>query len=198
MNLMIVLILALGAEVVPENSTSIVLSGEISPKKEETLPLGPYLLPFAEAFVAQGSYSGIWVKFYDRCEDAEYDQMSLFIPSHGEFSVGYDSSKGAYHSRIPELPFRFQTEQSADIYDRRGRPRPLKVELSHWRRRAKDQLSRTSIEFTDCEIVIQEMAIRDNTLSFSGSFECSSEDPERSVSGQFSVNEAPLGVSKVD
>ena len=193
----IALLLALGAGAMSEDSARITLTGDLSPGEELKFAPGSFNLPLEEAYLAQGSFSGIWVKFSDQHDDADYHQLSLFIPSHGEFAVGYDSSKGEFCSSIPEVPFSFRAEES-EVHDRRGRPRPLNIELAHWHRRAKDHLSKASIEFTDCEIVVQEMAIRDNTLSFSGTFECCSQESEHRASGSFSVHEAELSLSKVD
>ncbi len=195
---MITLLLGLGADAVAGGTAHLVLSGGSPPGAEDALAPGSFTLRFEEATVAQGSYSGIRVVFTKRQQSANYDEMSLFIPSHDEFSVGYDSSKGIFNSTIPDVPFSFQAERSADVYDRRGRARPLKVELSHWHLRGKNHWSKTSIEFTDCEIKVEEMLIRDKTLSFEGSFECSSEETKHHASGTFKVNGAKLGLSKVD
>lgn len=191
--MILLLSLVVGPEPVAENSASIVLSGELG-----ALPPGSFDLCYEEAWVAQGSYSGIRVIFKTQGRGADHHELTLFIPSHAGFSVGYDSSRGEYVSRIPETPFTFRPEQSAELKDRFGRPRPLKVEFTHWKQSGKQSWSPKSIQFTACEITVESMSIKEHALNFTGSFECSSKEPAHNASGRFAVNGGELGVSKVD
>ena len=84
--LLLTVILGVGAVV--GNSASIVLSGGGSADEPGTLPPGSFVLNYEEAFVAQGSYSGIRVFFNTRDRGADHHELTLFIPSHQEFRVG--------------------------------------------------------------------------------------------------------------
>jgi len=189
----------LGVETVAPNSASIVLSGGTSDGEPGGIPPGSFDLGFYEdAFVAQGSYSGIRVTFKTQDQGADHHALTLFIPSHGDFSVGYASSRGEHTSRIPEAPFTFRAEQSAGVKDRFGRPRPMKVEFAHWRQVAEQSWLHSYVEFTDCEIQVESMFIEAHKLTFSGGFVCRSKQPALSATGRFAVNAGKLGVSKVD
>jgi hypothetical protein len=199
MNLIILLLsMVLGNEPAAESSASIVLRGGILGGEPGILPPGSFDLGFDEAWVAQGSYSGIRVTFKTQGQGADHHQLTLFIPCHSDFSVGYDSSRGEFISRIPTTPFTFHAEKSAGMKDRFGRPRPMKVEFTHWKKSGKQSWSPRSIEFTDCEIKVETMFIKEHKLTFSGSFECSSKETDYNASGRFAVNGGELGVSKVD
>ena len=180
------------------SSASIVLSGGTLGGEPGILPPGSFVLGYDEAWVAQGSYSGIRVIFKTQGQGADHHKLVLFIPSHSEFSVGYDSSRGEYTSRIPTTPFTFHAEQSAEVKDRFGRPRPMMVELTHWKPSGRQSWSPRAVEFTDCEIKVETMVIKEHTLTFSGNFECSSKETAYNASGRFAVNGGQLGVSKVD
>jgi len=194
MNLMILLLsMILGGEVMAGSSASIDLSGEAG-----ALPPGSFDLRYEGAFVAQGSYSGIRVTFKTQGQGADHHELTLFIPCHSDFSVGYDSSKGEFLSRIPATPFLFHAEQSAGEKDRFGRPRPMKVDFTHWKQSGKQSWSPRSVKFTDCEIKVKTMLIHEHMLTFSGSFECSSKETGYNASGKFEVKGGELGVSKVD
>jgi len=199
MNLMILLLsMVLGSEPVAESSASIVLSGGILCGEPGILPSGSLDLRYEEAWVAQGSYSGIRVVFKTKGRGADHHELTLFIPSHSDFSVGYDSSVGEFVSIIPEVPFTFRAGGSAELKDRFGRPRPMKVELTHWKKSGKQSWSPRVLEFTGCEIEVETMLIRERKLAFSGSFECSSKETGYNASGKFDINGGELGVSKVD
>ncbi len=196
--MILLLSMVLGPESVAGSSASIVLSGGTLGGQPGVLPPGSFDLGYEEAWIAQGSYSGIRVIFKTRGQGADHHELTLFIPCNSEFSVGHDSSRGEYTSRIPTTPFTFDAEQSAGAKDRFGRPRPMKVEFTHWKQSGKQSWSPRSIEFTACEIKVETMLIHEHTLTFSGKFKCSSKETAYNASGKFEVNGGELGVSKVD
>ena len=196
--MILLLTMIMGGEPSAGNSASIVLSGGILDGEPGNLPPGSFVLSYEDAWVAQGSYSGIRVIFKTHGRGADHHELTLFIPSHLDFSVGYDSAVGEFVSRIPEVPFTFRAEESAELKDRFGRPRPMKVEFTHWKPSGKQSWSPRSVEFTACEIKVETMVIKEHTLTFSGKFECSSKETAYNASGRFAVNGGQLGVSKVD
>ena len=101
---------------------------------------------YESAFIAQGSYSGIKATFRTSEANDEYHELILFVPSHGEFQVGYRSTKGEYELKVPSTPFAFRAEETAGVTDRFDRPRPLMVEVSRWKRVASDQVSSSVIQ----------------------------------------------------
>ena len=159
--MILLLSMILGPGTVAGSSASIVLSGGTLGGQPDVLPPGSFDLSYEEAWVAQGSYSGIRVSFNIQGQGADHHELTLFIPCHSDFSVGYDSSRGEFLSRIPTTPFTFYAEQSAGVKDRFGRPRPMKVEFTHWKQSGKKSWSPRSVEFTACEIEVETKALND-------------------------------------
>lgn len=184
------LLILLATNAMATNNASINLESETA---SESLDLS-----FTDAFVAQGSYSGIRMIFSTCCEDSDHRKLSLFIPSHNGFGIGYDSSIGDFISSIPQIPFVFHSEHSRDVHDRRGRPRPMGITLSNLHKIGKQHWSDNRVEFSDCKLSVSAMSIENRKLAFTASFDCRSEQPAYNASGMISITDAELGVSKVD
>lgn len=150
------------------------------------------------AFVAQGSYSGLRLTFRKALKKENYLELVLFIPSHAKFGIGYDSRKGAYALDILKLPFELDAKDTAGVTDRRKRPRPLKLTLTRWKRASSDSWSTDGTEYSACTVKVEAMSVKDQTLTFRGSFTCAAPKKGRKADGEISIEGAKLGVSKVD
>ena len=85
--MILLLSMILGGEVMAGSSASIDLSGESG-----ALPPGSFVLVYEDAWVAQGSYSGIRVTFKTQGQGADHHELTLFIPCHSDFSGSFECS----------------------------------------------------------------------------------------------------------
>ena len=159
---------------------------------------GAYEFSYESAYVAQGSYSGIRTTFRTSEAGDDYHELVLFVPSHGEFQVGYLSSNGTYELKTPSTPFTLKAEETTGVTDRFDRPRPLMVELCRWKRVARDQVSKKSVSLSGCNIHVESMSISEGKLNFYGNFGCEPDGQDNIASGTFTIVDGKLGVSKVD
>lgn len=171
--------------------------GKAKPKAQAPAA-GKYTLVHHGATVAQGSYSALTVTFRAKAKGENYDELTLFIPAHDGFQVGYNSTKGAFTSVLPKAPFTISAAQTAGIKDRFKRPRPMRVSFTRWIKVASDTWSTREIAFTACKVQVASISIKDNGLTLSGGFGCNQKKPAFKAVGTFAVKSARLGSSKVD
>ena len=183
-------------DAVAKNSAMIVLGGDPAQDRPKAFREESLTLPFAYAFVAQGSYSGLRLSFTTPDQDSDHYELELFIPSHAEFGIGHDRSTGSFGVRSPGTPFILRSEACADVVDRFGRPRPMMMKMIFWKRSGKNHWSPRSIDFDTCGIEVERLTVEDGRLAFSGRFECLS--GKVGAAGRFDVEGGELGVSKVD
>jgi len=183
-------------DAVPKNSAVIVLGDDQTKDRPKAFREKSFTLPFAHAFVAQGSYSGLRVSFTMPDRDSDHYELELFIPFHAEFGIGHDRSTGSFGVRSPGTPFILRSEDCVDVVDRFGRPRPMMIKLIFWKRSGKNHWSPRSIDFDTCGIEVDRLSVEGGRLSFFGRFECLS--GKTGAAGRFDVEGCELGVSKVD
>jgi hypothetical protein len=192
--LLMVLAAISGGEPMSDNMAVVEINHEGSCGDQPTA----HRVTFAGASVAQGSYSGLSLHFEIEVNTRESRVLELFIPSHGELVFSYSSSRGEALAQVPDTPFTIDSSSTAEIIDRRGRPRPLKIAWTEVLRRAPDSRSENTLELPDCTLTVSAFEMDAGALSMVGRFECRSNESEKTVSGQLSLTDRPVGSSKVD
>ncbi len=159
---------------------------------------GSHTLAYHRAFVTQGSFSGLRLTFRSDKTPRGYLELQLFIPSHGDFAIGFNNREGVCTLRTPKQPFAVTARSTAGVKDRRGRARPLTLSLKRWVKTSPRAWSTPGHSFTGCMLKVERMKAAGKKLTLKGSFTCKAPRDQREVRGTLAIKGVELGSSKVD